>query len=45
LLTLKNPFYIVTAVGCLYIVMALALALLGPSVRGKTLEVLESGVE
>ena len=45
LLMLKNPFYIVTSVGCLYIVMALALAVLGPSVRGKTLETLENGVE
>jgi len=42
---LKNPFYIVTSVGCLYIVMAVALAVLGPSVRGKTLETLENGVE
>jgi putative MFS transporter len=42
LLTLKNPFYIVTAVGGLYIVMAVLLAVLGPNVRGKSLETLES---
>lgn len=45
LLRLKNPLDIVTSVGVLYVVMALLLALLGPSVRGKTLEFLESGAE
>jgi putative MFS transporter len=45
LLRIDNPFYIVTAVGALYTLMAVTLIWLGPSVRGKTLEVLESGVE
>lgn len=41
LLTLKNPLYVVTSVGVAYVVMALLLAVLGPNVRGKSLESLE----
>lgn len=45
LLTLKNPLYVVSSVGVAYVVMALLLAALGPNVRGKTLESLESGLD
>ncbi|MDR5780639.1 MFS transporter [Caballeronia sp. LZ065] len=45
LLTLKNPFYVVSSVGVAYVVMALLLAMLGPNVRGRTLESLESGLD
>lgn len=45
LLTLKNPFYVVSSVGVAYVVMAVLLAALGPNVRGKTLESLESGLD
>jgi putative MFS transporter len=41
--TLKNPLGIVTSVGGAYIVMAMLLALLGPNVRGRSLESLEHG--
>lgn len=41
--SLRNPFYIVSAVGALYVLMAVMLVAIGPNVRGKTLEVLESG--
>ncbi|SAL76107.1 MFS transporter [Caballeronia telluris] len=41
LLTLKNPLYVVTSVGVAYVLMAILLALLGPNVRGKSLESLE----
>lgn len=45
LLTLKNPFYVVSSVGVAYVVMAVLLAALGPNVRGRTLESLESGLD
>ncbi|BBU30998.1 MFS transporter [Burkholderia sp. THE68] len=45
LLTLKNPFYVVSSVGVAYVVMAVLLAALGPNVRGRSLESLESGLK